>query len=69
MTVNDVKVPLFSFFSRKEVFDLDKDFVEIIAFSDTPEIDKEIISLALREFEEQKIVSRITLQDKKRIFV
>lgn len=64
MTVQTAKIQLFKYFSSHETFDLNKDFSLISFISDDPEIDKGIIKLALKEFEEQKLASKLDINEK-----
>lgn len=64
MTINDAKVNLFKFFNENEVLNLDSDFNQVVTVSMDPEIDKEIVALALKEFETQNLASKLNLPDK-----
>lgn len=54
MTIDDAKLPLLTFFSKSDIFDIDKDF-KANFFSLDPKVDREIVILALKEFEKQGI--------------
>lgn len=64
MTIDEAKLPLFTFFSKSEVFNLEEDFKKIIEITFSEKLDKEILKEALKSFEEQKIVTRINIEKK-----
>jgi hypothetical protein len=62
MTINEIKQDLFTYFAQNDSFDLQKDFNKIVLVSEEPEVDKQIVLLGLKEFEEQKLVSRLPIE-------
>ena len=65
MTVNDAQIALFTYFSENEIFDIDLHFNQVILVSLDPPIDKEIVVLALKQYEEQGLVSKLPLEGKR----
>jgi hypothetical protein len=61
MTIDDLKMPLFTFFSKNEIFDLEDNYKEIIPFEslEEPDVKKAVAILALKEFEKQGLITEV----------
>lgn len=68
MTVLEAKVLLYNHFSSKPVFTFKENFLDVVTVSDTPEITKKIVELALNDLIKSEIV-RITSTDDIDIYV
>jgi hypothetical protein len=56
MTVLEASNELYSWFSENDTFCLDKDFIKVIAITETPEEDKAAFLCALKDFEKSKLI-------------
>ncbi len=67
MTVDDLKMPLFTFFSKNEIFSLDTNYKEVVPFSlEDAEVNKAVTVLALKEFENQGWITELPLSGAKK---
>ena len=70
MTIDDIKMPLFQFFSTNEIFDLEKNYKEVtIPSLEEPNVNKNMVILALQEFEKQGLISEIPNQKDRRKWI
>ena len=59
MTLNDVKADLFAFFGTHDTFSMNDNFDDLYILSENKGLDQGLLKKALKEYEEQKIVSAI----------
>lgn len=71
MTLDDFKIPLFTFFSNNKIFDLEKNYKEVtISSLEIPEVNRAIVLLVLKEFEKQFLIFELPDQkDNKRKWI
>ena len=64
MTILEAKIILYNYFSTNTCFETEKDFIDVVKISVTPELDKAIFELALQDLVKSSIVSPVTFLDR-----
>jgi hypothetical protein len=64
MTLLDIRRELFTFFSKNDTFDLDKDLGKIFPLSEDKDLELALIKAGFAEFEEKEIVVKLIYDDK-----